>query len=103
VKLNHFARKTGVVFLTVLPVAGLAAPLTYTLPDETATFQPGPGVDAAEANCAACHSTDYLDYQPPHMGETFWAGEVSKMIKVFGASISDGDAKVITDYLGATY
>ncbi|MBI1170155.1 cytochrome c [bacterium] len=96
-------RLAGAFALMVLPLASLAAPVTYDVPDETATFLPGPGVDVAEANCATCHSTDYINYQPPKMGEKFWSGEVAKMIKVYGAPISDADAKVIAAYLAATY
>ena len=44
-----------------LPGLAAATPLTYDLPEETATFRPGPGVEVAQANCAACHSTDYIN------------------------------------------
>lgn len=101
--MNRMSRSAGAFILAVLPLSGLASPVTYTLPDETATFQPGPGVDVAEANCATCHSTDYINYQPPHMGEKFWTGEVTKMIKVYGAPISEADAKAIIAYLVASY
>ena len=51
-------------------VVGMAAakPLSYELPEETAVFKPGPGVEAAENNCVACHSADYITTQPPGMG-----------------------------------
>jgi len=32
-----------------------------------------------------------------------WEAEVTKMINVFGATISAADAKVIADYLAANY
>jgi hypothetical protein len=32
-------------------------------------------------------------------GKDFWQAEVTKMIKVYGAPISEGDAKLIVDYL----
>ena len=56
--------------LTVSFAAGaaLAAPVTYALPDETAEFKPGPGVEAAQNHCASCHSADYLSAQPPKKG-----------------------------------
>lgn len=85
------------------PLPAAAAPQTYTLPDETARFRPGPGVDVAEANCATCHSTDYINYQPSRKGAEFWSGEVTKMIKVYGAQITEADAKTIAAYLAATY
>jgi sulfite dehydrogenase (cytochrome) subunit B len=81
----------------------LAEPKTYELPDETATFKPGPGVEFAENNCAACHSADYINFQPPKKGAAFWEAEVQKMIKVYHAPIEEADAKAIADYLAKTY
>jgi mono/diheme cytochrome c family protein len=81
----------------------LAKPLSYKLPDETATFRPGPGVEAARNNCAACHSADYINFQAPKMGQAFWEVEVQKMIKLYHAPIDGKDAKTITDYLAKTY
>lgn len=87
------------------PLAGLALakPLTYELPEETSVFKPGPGIESAENNCAACHSADYITTQPPHMGRPFWEAEVHKMISAYHAPIDDTDAKAIVDYLAATY
>jgi mono/diheme cytochrome c family protein len=81
----------------------LAKPLSYVLPGETAVFRPGPGVDAAQNKCVACHSADYINFQPPNKGPAFWEGEVQKMIKVFHAQIDENDAKSIADYLSKTY
>ena len=81
----------------------LAEPLSYELPDETATFKPGKGVEAAENNCAACHSADYINTQPPGMGEAFWTAEVHKMIATYHAPIEEADAKAIVEYLAKTY
>lgn len=85
--------------------AAHAAPMTYTLPDETAVLKPGPqpGYEIAESACAACHSADYINYQPPGMGAKFWEAEVNKMIKAYHAAIDEADAKAIADYLAATY
>jgi len=80
-----------------------AKPPLYQLPEETATFRSGPGVELAQDNCAACHSVDYIAYQPPKKGRAFWEAEVQKMIKVYGAPIGEADAKSITDYLAETY
>jgi sulfite dehydrogenase (cytochrome) subunit B len=83
----------------------LAAPKTYKLPDETATLKPGsePGFEAAKNNCTACHSIDYINYQPSNKGHAFWEAEVQKMIKVYKAPIDEKDAKAIAEYLGQTY
>ena len=83
--------------------ASLAKPLSYVLPDETAAFRPSPGVDAAQNNCVACHSADYINFQPPNKGPAFWDAEVQKMIKVFHAPIDANDAKSIADYLAKNY
>jgi len=83
--------------------ATLAKPLSYKLPDETATFRPGPGVEVAQSNCASCHSADYINFQPPKKGRVFWDAEVQKMIKAYHAPIDEKDAKTITDYLAKTY
>jgi mono/diheme cytochrome c family protein len=80
-----------------------ANPVTYKLPEETATFRPGPGLEAAKNNCVACHSADYVSIQPPKKGKAFWDAEVTKMIKTYKAQITDADAKTIADYLAATY
>ncbi len=80
-----------------------AAPKTYTLPEETASFKPGPGVEAAQNNCKACHSADYVNVQPPNKGKAFWEGEVQKMIKVYHAPISEADVPTIAEYLAKTY
>ena len=82
-----------------------AAPVSYTLPDETAVFKPGPNLEVVQNNCTACHSADYINTQPrgPKFKKDFWQAEVTKMIKVYGAPIDDADAAKIVDYLAATY
>jgi sulfite dehydrogenase (cytochrome) subunit B len=82
-----------------------AAPVSYTLPDETAAFKPGPNLDVVKANCAACHSADYVQTQPrgEKFKKDFWQAEVTKMIKVYGAPIDDADVPKIVEYLTATY
>jgi mono/diheme cytochrome c family protein len=61
------------------------------------------GVDTVEANCAACHSLDYVQMNSPFPSAALWDAEVAKMIKVFGAPIDEADAKIITDYLKKNY
>jgi sulfite dehydrogenase (cytochrome) subunit B len=80
-----------------------ASPLSYTLPEETATLRPGPGMETAQNNCVTCHSLDYISTQPPNRGRTFWQAEVTKMIKAYHAPINDADAQAIVDYLAKTY
>jgi mono/diheme cytochrome c family protein len=86
-------------------VAADAAPVSYTLPDETAAFKPGTNLEVVKNNCTACHSSDYVQTQPrgPKFTKDFWQAEVTKMIKVYGAPIDDSDAGKIVDYLTANY
>ena len=86
-------------------VAATAAPVNYTLPEETAAFKPGPNLETVQNNCTACHSADYIKTQPrgEKFRKDFWAAEVTKMIKVYGAPIEDGDVGKIVEYLTATY
>jgi len=83
----------------------IAAPVSYALPDETATLKPGPNLEVVQNNCTACHSADYISTQPrgAKFKKDFWQAEVTKMIKVYGAPIDDGDVGKIVDYLAATY
>jgi sulfite dehydrogenase (cytochrome) subunit B len=99
-------------FLGVTPIAILgwcgtagAAPLNYSPPPETASLHPGAGVDVTTTNCRVCHSLDYITTQPrgQTFGKDFWTAEITKMIKVYGASISDTDAATIVNYLTSTY
>ena len=88
-----------------LVFAANAAPVSYTLPDETAAFKPGPNLEVVQNNCTACHSADYINTQPrgPKFKKDFWQAEVTKMIKVYGAPIEDADVGKIVDYLTANY
>ena len=100
-----------VPLLALAAIAGLgsrsvtAAPVAYTLPEETAELKPGPGLDVVKNNCTACHSADYIQTQPrgPKYKKDFWQAEVTKMIKLYGAPIDDADVPKIVDYLAATY
>jgi mono/diheme cytochrome c family protein len=82
-----------------------AAPVSYKLPDETAAFKPGINLETVQNNCTACHSADYVKTQPrgEKFRKDFWAAEVTKMIKVYGAPIEDADVGKIVDYLTANY
>ena len=63
----------------------------------------GPGRAKVEANCASCHSLDYIPGNSPFMNRQVWGAEVTKMIKVYGAPIADADATEIADYLAKNY
>jgi hypothetical protein len=90
---------------TLGPLPVLASPISYALPEETTAFKPGPNLDMVMNNCTACHSADYVNTQPRGARDkrAFWQAEVTKMIKVYGAPIAEGDVAGIVDYLATTY
>jgi hypothetical protein len=92
------------LLVLALPLLALAAETSITLPSDHdyGQLKPGPGVDAARNNCLTCHSTDYVVMQPRGDAKQ-WQAVVTKMIKVFGAPISDADAQAVVGYLAAAY
>lgn len=82
-----------------------AAPLSITLPPETAAFKPSalPGYQLAQQKCSICHSADYIAFQPPGLSLAQWTAEAGKMQHVYGAPISDQDVSMIGAYLAVTY
>ena len=62
-----------------------------------------PGLDKVEGNCGACHSLDYIQMNSPYPNAALWDAEITKMIKAFGAPISEADAKTIKEYLTKNY
>jgi mono/diheme cytochrome c family protein len=105
-KCSNLLVVAGLAGLTAaLSVAVNAKPVTYTLPDETAAFKPGPNLETVQGNCGACHSADYINTQPqgPAFKKAFWEAEVTKMIKVYGAPIDEADVPKIVEYLTQTH
>ncbi len=87
---------------TVIILAVLAS--ASALADEAAlTLKPGPGAEEVANNCGACHSLDYPLMNSGFLDAKGWDGEVTKMIKAFGANIDDADAAKIKAYLTANY
>ena len=61
------------------------------------------GLEKVEANCATCHSLDYIQMNSIFLSNAQWDAEVTKMIRVMGAPIEETDAKAIADYLKRNY
>ena len=55
------------------------------------------------ANCAGCHSLDYLTVQPPGKPLAFWRDAVIKMVNVYGAPIAPGDVEPLATQLHARF
>lgn len=75
---------------------------SITLPAVRIELKEGEGRVKAETFCNICHSTDYITTQPK-FPRAQWTATVNKMIKVFGAPVSEEDAKTIVNYLDANY
>jgi sulfite dehydrogenase (cytochrome) subunit B len=88
---------------TLLLTSLLLAAGVVVAAEQRVALKDGAGRDKVEANCTACHSLDYILGNSPFMNRTVWDAEVTKMIKAFGAPISDADAKEIVDYLTKNY
>jgi len=82
-----------------------SAPKSITLPPDGVQLKasPLPGYAKAQAQCVACHSAEYLQYQPPTAARPYWEAMVKRMKTVFKAPIDDADIPVLVDYLAKTY
>ena len=96
----------AVVLLGVasMPLAARAAApfdlksVKIDLPDSDRMFPDGPGSDAINNNCLACHSAGMVLNQPS-LSKQAWAAEVTKMINNYRAPIAPEDVGAIVDYL----
>ena len=75
-------------------------PLKIDLPDSDKMFPDGPGSDAINNNCLACHSADMVLNQPA-LSKQAWAAEVNKMINNYKAPVAAEDVGPIVEYLTA--
>ena len=80
----------------------LAAPAAIAA-EQVVALKNAPGRENVEAMCAGCHSLDYIVMNSPYPNAALWDAEVTKMIKVFGAPISEADGKEISEYLTRNY
>lgn len=92
------------LLLALLAATAQAQEKRITLPPDHAYghLTPAPGRDVTQTQCQFCHSTDYIVMQPRGDAKQ-WEGVVTKMIKVFGAPLSEADARTITEYLARAY
>ncbi len=68
------------------------------LPDSDRMFPDGPGSDAINNNCLACHSAGMVLNQPA-LSKQAWAAEVNKMINNYKAPVAPEDVGPIVEYL----
>jgi len=72
--------------------------VSVDLPPGDDMFPNGPGADAINNNCLACHSADMVLNQPA-LPMTQWQAEVDKMRTAYKAPIDPKDVDAILDYL----
>jgi len=88
----------------LIAIAAFAATIgAAAAQEQPVQLKPGPGLNQVQANCGLCHSLDYVQMNSPFLNEAGWNAEVTKMIKGYGAPISDADVKTIVDYLTKNY
>jgi sulfite dehydrogenase (cytochrome) subunit B len=92
----------GIILIAPATMLGADDTVSITLPPDHVTLAQGAGRDVTEAQCRMCHSLDYVTTQPPASAAQ-WQGVVTKMRTVYGAPISDAEAKTISDYLTTAY
>ena len=94
----------AVVLLAVSALAQ-AGSKSIDLPPDGVQLKPSilPGYAKAQAICAACHSAEYMQYQPPTAARPYWEAMVKRMKTVFKATVDDADIPLIVDYLAKTY
>lgn len=62
-----------------------------------------PGKSQVVAQCAICHSLDYITQHAAILDRTGWEKTVSKMINTMGAPVNETDKQIIIDYLAQNY
>ena len=85
--------------------SAVAVTKVIQLPADTEQLKPSslPGYAKAQAQCVACHSAEYMLYQPATAPRGYWENMVKRMKLVFKAPINDEDMPLIVDYLVKTY
>jgi hypothetical protein len=98
-----------VVLITTMTLASVGAhaadklvlkSVNIDLPFGDRMFPAGPGSDAANNNCLACHSAGMVLNQAA-MSKAQWRAEVEKMRTAYKAPIDPKDVGAIVDYLVA--
>jgi mono/diheme cytochrome c family protein len=85
--------------------SALAGSKRIELPADGVVLKPStlPGYAKAQAQCAACHSAEYMQYQPATAPRAYWDAMARRMKSVFNAPIADEDIPLIVEYLTRTY
>jgi mono/diheme cytochrome c family protein len=84
-------------------LSALLLATTASAAESDVRLRPGAGRELVQANCAACHSLDYIQMNSPFLDREGWQKSVDKMIKVMGAPIRPEDVAPIVAYLATAY
>ena len=103
----HSAVGAAALVMLAIGAAGpaLAGSKSIDLPPDGVQLKPSalPGYAKAQAICAACHSAEYLQYQPATAPRAYWENMTRRMKLVFKAPVADEDIPLIVEYLAKTY
>ncbi len=84
------------LWLSIFTIAATAGESQIVLKD-------GLGKNHIVAQCAMCHSLDYITMHAKILDRAGWEKTVGKMAKVMGATIDDTEKRFIIDYLTKNY
>lgn len=70
------------------------------LPDDAATYPPGPHADLVNQRCLSCHSAS-MGLAQPRLTAAQWQATVEKMRDTYKAPIAPGDVPAIVTYFTA--
>jgi mono/diheme cytochrome c family protein len=105
--MEHKTMLAAAVAAMILCAAGpaLADVKRIELPPDGLQLKPStlPGYAKAQANCVACHSAEYMAYQPPTAARPYWEAMVKRMKAVFKAPVDEADMPAIVEYLVTAY
>ena len=69
----------------------------FEFPSEGRAFPPGPGHNVMADNCMSCHTPGMILKQPA-LTRADWAGEVTKMVKIYHAPVDEADIPATVTY-----
>lgn len=108
--MNRKLQLIGIVGVVAMAAFGpistaRAGSKSIELPPDGVQLKPSalPGYAKAQAICGACHSAEYMQYQPATAARPYWETMAKRMKVVFKAPIADEDIPLIVDYLAKTY
>ena len=90
------------ILVILLGVSALAADKGWKLPPENVKIEKAPGVELVSAQCALCHSLDYISIQP-RLDRAAWMATLAKMKDRYGAPIQDASTNALVEYLVRNY